>query len=58
MARKGIIGLPAYGILKVIYAPWEWVHWHTPFYRPMGMYMSLWVPDTFDRDGRVHGRER
>ena len=56
--RKGILSPATEGALRIIYAPWEWVHWHTPLYRPLGMYMHLWCPDTFGGDGRVNGRDR
>ena len=56
--EKRILSPATEGALRIIYAPWEWVLWHTPLYRPLGMYMHLWCPDTFGRDGRVNGRDR
>ena len=57
LADKGILRPSTYPALEVIYTPWEWVHFHTPLYKPMGMYMHLWAPETFTKDGNIRGRD-
>ncbi len=36
-----------------IYKPWFWAYHNTPLHKPMGMYLHLWTPHLFDKDGRA-----
>ena len=33
------------------YAPWKWAYNDTPLHTPLGMYLHLWDPAGFDKDG-------
>jgi hypothetical protein len=41
---------PSY-YLDVLYQPWIWVYEETPLHKPLGIYMHLWSPDYFDKNG-------
>jgi hypothetical protein len=34
-----------------IYAPLEWAYFRTPLHKPLGMYLHLWVPKDFGKNG-------
>jgi hypothetical protein len=48
MASKGL----SVGSFNVLYIPWWWIYEKTPFHRPLGLYMHLWVPLQFDKQGK------
>jgi hypothetical protein len=40
--------------LGAIYTPLLWTYERTPLRRPLGMYLHLWMPKDFDKDGEIH----
>jgi hypothetical protein len=45
---------PAWGgALYVVCVPWTWAYEKTPLHKPIGMYMHLWCPRTFDKKGDI-----
>jgi hypothetical protein len=46
---------PAYmaspGASFYFFAPWRYAYWRTPIHKPLGMYMHLWLPEVFSRNG-------
>jgi hypothetical protein len=38
-------------VFSYVYAPWTWAYVHTPLRKPLGMYLHVWVPSQFDRQG-------
>jgi hypothetical protein len=39
--------------LRSIYWPWRYAYWHTPLHKPLGMYMHLFLPETYEEDGQI-----
>jgi hypothetical protein len=37
--------------VRGLYEPLRWTHLNTPLHKPLGMYLHLWLPDEFDKDG-------
>lgn len=52
MQDKGHIS-PNNQFLRAFYAPLSWAYKDTPFHKPLGMYLHLWVPKYFDGKGNV-----
>jgi hypothetical protein len=40
-------------IIDMFYTPWFWAYLETPLHKPLGMYMHLWMPNDFDRNGNL-----
>ena len=38
-------------IARKFYAPLGWAYDETPLHKPLGMYMHLWAPEFFDKNG-------
>jgi hypothetical protein len=45
------------GFLARFYAPLGWAYNETPLHKPLGMYMHLWIPGAFDKNGEGPGRK-
>ncbi len=45
------------GFLAKFYAPLGWVYNETPLHKPLGMYMHLWVPMAFNKNGEGPGKK-
>ena len=42
------------GFLGKFYAPLYWAYNETPLHKPLGMYMHLWVPIAFKKNGETN----
>jgi hypothetical protein len=50
MYAKGHIS-PANQIVWKFYTPIDWAYVRTPLHKPLGMYLHLWVPEIFKKNG-------
>lgn len=39
------------GLLETLYSPLSWAYGATPLRKPLGMYIHMWCPETFDNNG-------
>ena len=53
LGDKGYIS-PNNKVIWKFYAPLDWASNNTPLQRPLGMYLHLWVPKYYDKNGRPH----
>ena len=37
--------------LLIVYKPLSWAYVNTPIHKPIGMYLHLWAPKMFDKNG-------
>ena len=44
-------GSAAFKLFDWIYEPVQLAYWDTFLHRPIGMYMHLWCPEDFDKNG-------
>jgi hypothetical protein len=40
-------------IIFAFYEPWRYLYFSTPLHKPIGLYMHLWDPKHFDKNGDV-----
>jgi hypothetical protein len=40
--------------MNLLYYPWFALYSETPMHKPLGLYMHLWMPEAFDKDGEFH----
>jgi hypothetical protein len=52
--RGGVFSAHRSSTLFHFYAPWRWAYIHTPFQRPLGMYLHLWRPNIWDSHGKSY----
>jgi hypothetical protein len=52
LVDKGRISVPNVP-LATFYMPLQWAYERTPFEKPLGMYMHLWSPKYFDKNGML-----
>ncbi len=45
------------GFLGKFYAPIYWAYNETPLHNPLGMYMHLWIPTAFNKNGDGPGKK-
>jgi hypothetical protein len=50
MKEKGRIS-SSDGFVWNFYAPLAWAYFGAPLHKPLGLYLHLWVPKYFDKDG-------
>jgi hypothetical protein len=50
MQEKGFIS-PGNEFFNKFYEPFIWAYEDTPLHKPLGLYLHLWVPDIFDKNG-------
>jgi hypothetical protein len=53
MGAKGRIS-PYNKLVWKFYAPLDWAYMKTPLHRPLGMYLYLWDPVDFSKNGDYH----
>jgi hypothetical protein len=55
MTARGIIssapGDSVNELLYGFYTPLRWAYGHKPLHKPLGMYLHLWAPRLFDKNG-------
>ncbi len=39
--------------MRVFYMPWTWAYNGTPLHKPLGLYIHLWLPKRFDKNGDI-----
>lgn len=44
-------------IHRPYYAPLGWAYYKTPLHKPLGMYMHLWCPQSFDKHGEPPAKD-
>jgi hypothetical protein len=54
MITKGA-GNRTNAVISYIYYPWVVACFHTPLRTPMGLYMHIWVPSIWNKDGEFLG---
>ena len=37
--------------IEAIYSPLGWAYMKTPLHKPLGMYMHMWAPNIYNKDG-------
>ena len=40
-----------------LYRPLGWAYAHTPLHKPLGMYLHLWSPQAWDKNGDINGQD-
>ena len=40
-------------LARKFYAPLGWAYDNTPLHKPLGMYLHLWVPEIFNKNGNL-----
>jgi len=59
MSWNGIFtSLGIYRVVSGFYTPWRLTYLHTPFHKPIGIYMHLWNPNLYDEKGNVNPRQK
>jgi hypothetical protein len=46
---SGTLGPSTYAVY--FYRPWNWAYRHTPLHKPLGIYLHLWAPSFYDKNG-------
>jgi hypothetical protein len=50
MSKKGSIW-PKSQFVRNLYIPLGWAYNETPLHKPLGMYMHLWLPERYEKNG-------
>ena len=48
---KGMYSSSTKRVVNHFYAPWIWAYNNSPLHKPLGMYLHLWCPEIYDRNG-------
>jgi len=51
MGVRGMYPLSTKRVMNHIYAPLTWAYNNTLLHRPLGMYLHLWCPEIYERNG-------
>jgi hypothetical protein len=53
MAEKRVFesGSAVYGFIKIVYIPLGWAYEETSLHKPLGIYLHLWRPQRYDKNG-------